>query len=193
MSRRGGARLTRARLAQAEANVDAAEARLANVDAETQLQHALIRQAEAQRLANLAEMNLARKASDRRRELIRTNAVSQAQVDESDAALSKTEAGVAAAAATVEAQRQRIAVLTSQREAAIAAVAQAEAALGRLPHNDIPLRLAVQARRHVLEADVEKLIVAEELHDFIDVVQTEIGDIHDAIVQCWFPQAVATA
>jgi len=118
----------RARLAQAEANVDAAEARLANVDAETQLQHALIRQAEAQRLANLAEMNLARKASDRRRELIRTNAVSQAQVDESDAALSKTEAGVAAAAATVEAQRQRIAVLTSQREAAIAAVAQAEAA-----------------------------------------------------------------
>jgi len=118
----------RARLAQADANVDAAEARLANVDAETQLQHALIRQAEAQRLANLAEMNLARKASDRRRELIRTNAVSQAQVDESDAALAKTEAGVAAASATVEAQRQRIAVLVSQREAATAAVAQAEAA-----------------------------------------------------------------
>lgn len=118
----------RARLAQADANVDAAEARLANVDAETQLQHALIRQAEAQRLASVAEMNLARKASDRRRELIRTNAVSQAQVDESDAALSKTEAGVAAASATVEAQRQRIAVLVSQREAALAAVAQAKAA-----------------------------------------------------------------
>ena len=64
----------RARLAQAEANVEAAQARLGNVDAETQLQHALIRQAEAQRLASVAEMNLARKASDRRRELIRTNA-----------------------------------------------------------------------------------------------------------------------
>ena len=47
----------RARLAQAEANVEAAQARLANVDAETQLQHALIRQAEAQRLASVAEMN----------------------------------------------------------------------------------------------------------------------------------------
>ena len=38
----------RARLAQAVANVEAAQARLTNVDADTQLQHALIRQAEAQ-------------------------------------------------------------------------------------------------------------------------------------------------
>ena len=118
----------RARLAQAFANVEASQARLSNVDAEIQLQHALIRQAEAQRLASVAEMNLARKASDRRRELIRTNAVSQAQVDESDAALSKAEAAVSAAAATIEAQKQRIAVLASQREAAVAAVAQAQAA-----------------------------------------------------------------
>ena len=50
-------------------------------------------------------MNLARKSSDRRRELVRTSAVSQAQVDESDAALSKAEAAVSAAAATIEAQK----------------------------------------------------------------------------------------
>ena len=37
----------RAQLAQAQADVKAAQARLADVDAETQLQHALIRQAEA--------------------------------------------------------------------------------------------------------------------------------------------------
>jgi membrane fusion protein (multidrug efflux system) len=118
----------RARLAQAVANVEAARARLTNADAEIQLQHALIRQAEAQRLASVAELNLARKSSDRRRELIRTSAVSQAQVDESDAALSKAEAAVSAAAATVEAQGQRIAVLASQRAAAVAAVEQAQAA-----------------------------------------------------------------
>jgi membrane fusion protein, multidrug efflux system len=118
----------RARLAQAVANLEAAKARLTNVDAETELQHALVRQAEAQRRSTVAEMILATKASDRRRELVRTNAVSQAQVDESDAARSKTEAVVAAAAATVEAQQQRIAVLATQREAAVAAVAQAEAA-----------------------------------------------------------------
>ena len=118
----------RARLAQAAANVDAAQARLTNVDAESQLQHAMVRQAEAQRRSAVAELNLAIKASDRRRELIRTNAVSQAQVDESDAARSRAEAGVSAASATVEAQQQRIAVLVTQREAAVAAVAQAQAA-----------------------------------------------------------------
>ena len=118
----------RAKLAQASANVEAAQARLTNVDADIQLQHALIRQAEAQKRSNMAEMTLATKASDRRRELIRTSAVSQASVDESDAALARAEAGVSAASATVEAQRQRVAVLATQREAAVAALAQARAA-----------------------------------------------------------------
>ena len=118
----------RAQLAQAVANVEAARARLSNIDAETELQHALIRQAEAQRLSAAAELTLATKASDRRRELFRTNVVSQSQVDESEATRSRAEAGLSAASATVEAQRQRIAVLGSQREAAIAAVAQAKAA-----------------------------------------------------------------
>ncbi|RWN01256.1 MAG: HlyD family secretion protein [Mesorhizobium sp.] len=118
----------RARLAQAVANVEAAQAQLGNVNAEVQLQHALIRQAEAQTRSAEAELNLATKASDRRRELIRTNAVSQAEVDGSDAARSRAEAAVAAALAALEAQRQRIAVLDAQRKAAVAAVAQARAA-----------------------------------------------------------------
>ncbi|RCS21948.1 HlyD family secretion protein [Phyllobacterium salinisoli] len=118
----------RARLAEAVANVEASQARLNNVDAETQLQHALIRQAQAQKLSAVAELNLAARASDRSRELIRTNAVSRAQVDQSDTALSRAEAGVSAASATVEAQQQRIAVLAAQRQAAVAAVAQAQAA-----------------------------------------------------------------
>ena len=147
----------RARLAQAVANVNAAEARLTNVDAEIQLQHALIRQAEAQKRSSVAEMNLATKASDRRRELIRTNAVSQAQVDESDAALSKAEATVAAAAATIEAQRQRIAVLASQREAAAAAVAQAKAA------------------RDLAQIDLENTVVHAPVDGVIGNRQVRIG------------------
>lgn len=118
----------RARLAQAVANVEAAKARLTNVDADTRLQRALIQQADAQRRSAEAELDLATKAFNRRHELIRTNAVSQAQLDESDSARRKAEAGVAAANATLEAQQQRIAVLATQREAAVAAVAQAEAA-----------------------------------------------------------------
>ena len=72
-------------------------------------------------------MHLASKVSHRRRELVRSRFISQDQVDESDAARSRAEAGVSAASATVEAQRQRIAVLATQREAAVAAVAQAKA------------------------------------------------------------------
>ncbi|WP_375739503.1 HlyD family secretion protein [Pseudomonas boanensis] len=119
----------RARFAQAVANVKVAEARLTNVEAETQLQRALIRQAEAQKRSAVAEMNLAIKTHDRSHKLIRSNAVSQALVDESDSARFRSEAAVSAASATVEAQYQRIAVLVAQREAAMAAVAQAQAAL----------------------------------------------------------------
>lgn len=118
----------RARLAQAVANLEAARARLGNVEAETGLQQAVIRQAEAQRRSSVAELSLAKKSSDRRRELVRTGAVSQALVDEAEAARSHAEAGLSAAGAMLEAQRQRIAVLATQREAAVAAVAQARAA-----------------------------------------------------------------
>ncbi|HEV7305575.1 HlyD family secretion protein [Ensifer sp.] len=118
----------RARLAQAVANVEAANARLANVDAEVLLQDSLIRQAEAQRLAATAELDLANKASERRRHLIRSNAVSQSDVDESDSARARAEANLSAASATVKAQQQRTAVLAAQRQAAVAAVAQARAA-----------------------------------------------------------------
>ncbi|MND91555.1 putative multidrug resistance protein EmrK [compost metagenome] len=118
----------RARLVQAVANVKAAQARLVDVEAQTQHQRALIRQAEAQRRSAVAERNLANKTHDRSRKLILSNAVSQALVDETGAAQSRAEATVSANSATVEAQQQRIAVLEAQREAAVAAVMQAEAA-----------------------------------------------------------------
>jgi membrane fusion protein (multidrug efflux system) len=135
----------RARLAQAAANLEAAKARLTNVDAETQLQHALIRQAEAQKRSAEADLDLAAKASDRRHELIQSRTVSQAQVDESDAALAKAKAGVAAAGATVEAQKKHMTVLAAQREAAVAGVAQAQAArdLAQIDLDDTVVRAPV--------------------------------------------------
>lgn len=135
----------RARLAQAAANLEAEKARLTNVDAETQLQHALIRQAEAQKRSAEADLDLAAKASDRRHELIQSRTVSQAQVDESDAALAKAKAGVAAAGATVEAQKKHMTVLAAQREAAVAGVAQAQAArdLAQIDLDDTVVRAPV--------------------------------------------------
>lgn len=118
----------RARLAQAVANLEAAKGRLDTVDAETQLQPALIQRDEAQKRSADAELDLAVKASDRRHELIQSHTVSQATVDESDAALAKARAGVAAAEAAINAQKRQMAVLAAQREAAVAGVAQARAA-----------------------------------------------------------------
>jgi len=118
----------RARLAQAVANLEAAKGRLDTVDAETQLQPALIQRDEAQKRSAEAELDLAVKASDRRHELIQSHTVSQATVDESDAALAKARAGVAAAEAAINAQKRQMAVLAAQREAAVAGVAQAQAA-----------------------------------------------------------------
>jgi membrane fusion protein (multidrug efflux system) len=135
----------RARLAQAQANVEAARARLANVEQEIRQQGALVRQADAQRSAALADMDFARATSARRHALIEAGFVTRAQVDESDAGRRRAEAVVVAAAATVSAQRRRIGVLDAQREAAMAAIAQAEAArdLARIDLDNTVVRAPV--------------------------------------------------
>lgn len=118
----------RAKLAQAEANVQAARARVASSSEDIALQQILVRQAAAQHRAASAELVLARKTIDRRLALVDGGAISQAQVDESSTGRSRAEAGLAASGATLDAQRQRIDLLAAQREAALAALAQAEAA-----------------------------------------------------------------
>jgi membrane fusion protein (multidrug efflux system) len=134
-----------ARLSQAVAEVETAQASLDNIDAETKLQHALIRQAEAERLAALAQLKLAKIASDRGHKLIRSSAVGQEEVDERDAARAKAEAGVSAASATLDAEKQRIAVLESRRKAAVAALAHAQAAreLAQIDLDDTVVRAPV--------------------------------------------------
>lgn len=72
------------------------------------------------------------------------------------------------------------------------ALTQSEIALDRLPHNEIPLRVAMQARRHVLDANVDKLISEDGLHTFMDKLQLEIAELHVAIAECWYPAAKET-
>lgn len=68
------------------------------------------------------------------------------------------------------------------------ALTHAENALEDLPRNEIPLLVAIQARRHVLDADVDELVSDERLHEFMDRLQLEIAGLHEAIAECWFPQ-----
>jgi len=56
---------------------------------------------------------------------------------------------------------------------------------GRLPHNEEPLRAVLRLQRLVAEADVGKLH-AEGLHEFIDQLQLELGNLHQAIAATWF-------
>jgi membrane fusion protein, multidrug efflux system len=134
-----------ARLSQAVAEVETAQAHLLNVDAETKLQHALIRQAEAERRAALAQHRLAKITSERGHKLLHGNTVGQEEVDERDAALAKAEAGVSAASAMLDAEKQRISVLESQREGAVAALAHARAAqeLAQIDLDDTVVRAPV--------------------------------------------------
>src|SRR3546814_11785999 len=83
----------RAKLAQAEANVKAAQARLANSGEDIRLQHILVRQAAAQRGAAVAALGLARRKSDRRNYLFDCRAISPALVDESDTTRTTAAAG----------------------------------------------------------------------------------------------------
>ena len=118
----------KARLAQAEANINLARAALVNLDAEKRLQKAVIAQAEAQLASQLAAQRLATQQFTRYQSLVRTQAVSQAQLDQRTAEKAQAGASVASAEATIEAQRRRLDVLAAQREAAEAALSQAESA-----------------------------------------------------------------
>lgn len=55
----------------------------------------------------------------------------------------------------------------------------------KLPHAEAPLRAVLRLQRLVAEADVEKLH-AEGLHEFIDQLQLEFGDLHQQIAATWF-------
>jgi membrane fusion protein (multidrug efflux system) len=118
----------RARLAQAQATLDAVKARLEATSQEIGLQQALVRQAQAERRGKVVELGLATRTSDRRSELVEGGAVSQAQFDESQAAAGRAKAAVVATSAALEAQRRKIDVLLAQLQTGAATVAQAEAA-----------------------------------------------------------------
>lgn len=66
------------------------------------------------------------------------------------------------------------------------ALEQVQDALEKLPRNELPLRLVVQARRHAASANVDELIKEDGLHGFVDVLQRDIADIHEANARTWF-------
>lgn len=179
----------RAGMAQAVANVEAAQASLATADADIDLQHSIIRQAKAGQLAAAAELTRATKDFDRLKELVRSRTVSLAKVDEGASALSKAEAGVESALAAIEAQTKRLAVLAAHREAAVAAVAQAQAArdlarinlestIVRAPVDGVVANRKVRVGRLVAPgAPLLDLVPVNDVWIVANVKETQIGNI----------------
>lgn len=55
-----------------------------------------------------------------------------------------------------------------------------------LPRNENALRQLGQARRHLDQNDVIKLLNASQLHEFIDEVQLNLARIHEDVNSTWF-------
>jgi len=128
----------KARLAQAEANAQALEAGVRQVDDKVRLEQAMIAQRQAAVEAARAEANLARAELDRYGRLANEGWVSAQRAETARAAEQQARAAVSQAAAALEAERRSAASLDSARaqslaqaEAARAAVEQARIDLTR--------------------------------------------------------------
>ncbi|TPL99840.1 HlyD family secretion protein [Mesorhizobium sp. B2-3-10] len=117
----------RAALAQADAEVKAAEAAVRNLDAQIALQHSLIEQARATVAATQASLTFASADAERYTTLAKSGTgtaqkaqASRAQADQLVAGLRRDEASVAAAQA-------KISVLATERDSAVAQEDRAEA------------------------------------------------------------------
>ncbi|MDI7864910.1 HlyD family secretion protein [Rhizobiaceae bacterium n13] len=118
----------KARLAQAEANIVAAEAALANLAAERGLQRAAIEQSKAQLDSAVAAQTLARLNFERYTSLTKARTASRAQFEQSEASRDQSVAAVSAAKAALQAATKKLDVLAAQEESAKAALAQTKAA-----------------------------------------------------------------
>jgi len=117
----------KAALAKAEGAVAAQCARLANLDAVEQLQHAVISQAKAQIDGRSAEAQRALNDKVRYQSLVSSQAVSVQSAQRVDATWKTAQADRVHAEAGLLAARQQLVVIDTQREQTRAALAQAEA------------------------------------------------------------------
>lgn len=119
----------RAALLQAEANVAAAEAAVRNVDDRAALGQAQIAQAAAGVSSARAQAQVASTDLDRYGKLAGSGWVSPQRLQAVRAGAVEARAGVAQAAAALEAQRRQVGALSSVREQSLAQLDQARAAL----------------------------------------------------------------
>lgn len=118
-----------AEVAQAEANVDAAQAALDNLSNQIELQYATIAQADAEQVsANALEVE-AQEEHQRQLSLVQTQAGTRQRLEQATAAYAKAQADVRASRAVVAAQQHQLGVLQGTKKQRAADVEAAKAAL----------------------------------------------------------------
>ena len=118
-----------AKMAQAQAAYDNAQANLANLDAQADAQRAQIHAVEAESVSAQAEARRARLDRDRFQTLARADNVSRQRLETSEADLAKAQAALARSQAAIGAAQGQLQVIETSRPARAALVAQAKAAL----------------------------------------------------------------
>ena len=119
----------RAELSKGEATVQEEEAALANLEASTQLQAAIIDQARAKTASAAAESHRAEADGIRARNLVMRNVVSHQDFEQVDATAAKARAEDDAARAGLVAAERQLSVLETQKREAQASLAHAKAVL----------------------------------------------------------------
>ena len=119
----------RAAEAQAKAGVDAAEAAIGNIDAETVLQQSVIEEARAAIGASQASLNFNRSDVVRYNDLARNGYASQQRAQQSETARSQSAAELQRDQAALTAAQKKIGVLETQRVQAVAERDRAQAIL----------------------------------------------------------------
>jgi membrane fusion protein (multidrug efflux system) len=118
-----------AQVAQAEANVAAAQAALDNLGNQVELQYATIAQAEAAQVSATALDTEARQEQERQQSLEHTDAGTRQRLEQAVAAYAKAEADVQASRAVIAAQRHQLDVLQGTKKQRAADLEGAKAVL----------------------------------------------------------------
>jgi membrane fusion protein (multidrug efflux system) len=118
-----------AQVAQADANVAAAQAALDNLGNQVELQYATIAQAEAAQVSAAALDTEARQEQERQQSLEHTDAGTRQRLEQAVAAYAKAEADVRASRAVIAAQRHQLDVLQGTKKQRAADLEGAKAAL----------------------------------------------------------------
>ena len=119
----------RAALAQAQAQLEQAQASVANFDAQIAAQRAKIAQAQKQAQQAKAALDFAEQQNERDQALLKSGAGTVQQAQQSASTLTQDQAAYSAAQANTIAAQKQLAVLQAQRKSAMAQVASARATL----------------------------------------------------------------